>query len=131
MLFIFVLSICLFTERGRILNLFFPAYRCIRILFCMPFSFLFSHLLFRAGLVHFHRSRVRIGSHDLILFIIYIYVFFEISFLSKPALYSSSCQDTGIGREEEEVRKQKKTLPNKREKKKKKKRENHNVLLSY
>jgi len=63
----------------------------------------------------------------------YIYIFFEISFLSKPALYSSSCQDTGIGREEEEeeVRKQKKYCQTKGKKKKEKKRENHNVLLSY
>ncbi|KAG0125484.1 hypothetical protein HOY82DRAFT_140961 [Tuber indicum] len=55
---------CFIYQVGRILNLSFPAYRCIRIFFCLPFSSLLSYLLLRVGLVHFHWSRVRIGSHD-------------------------------------------------------------------
>ena len=71
---------------GRILSLFF--FRHIGVFgffFVCLFSFPFSHLLFRAGSVHFHRSRVRIGSHDFWYFLLYIYIF-EIYFLSKPLL---------------------------------------------
>jgi len=92
------------------------------------YAFLFSHLY--SGWVRFIfigvGSALGVATFDPFY---YIYIF-EISFLLKPVLGSSSCQD--IGREEEggaeaDVAEQK----GKREKgKKKKKRENHNVLLS-
>jgi len=85
MLFVFVLSIsCLFTERGAYFELvFFPAYRCIRILFCMPFFLSIFSSFIQGGFGSFSsESGPHWESRLLILFII----IFEISFLSKPLL---------------------------------------------